>query len=44
MGCFSSALVPHSDRKKFSDFAAGSALVPDSDIRASLMLINAMTQ
>lgn len=44
IGCFSSALVPHSDRKNFSDFAAGSALVPDSDIRASLMLINAMTQ
>lgn len=29
---------------KISDFAAGSALLPDSDVRASLMLINAMTQ
>lgn len=43
VGC-SSAFVPCSDSKNISDFAAGSALLPDSDVRASLMLINAMTQ
>lgn len=44
VGCSSSAFVPCSDSKNISDFAAGSALLPDSDVRASLMLINAMTQ